>query len=164
MHETAEPTETLTRLNRFLNARNEGAYDTDSIVAASVAIVDMGESTVRFASAGAERPVILGLDRQPRIADTTGLPLGAFAHSQYEPIQMSFDHGETIVMATDGITEARRGKTFLSYEGMITMADKYLGHGLSLHAEGQAVLDAARAFAHGKFQDDVCLLLARNEA
>ena len=87
--------------------------------------------------------------------------MGAFRDIQYVNSVMSFLSGDTILMATDGITEARRGKEFLSYEGMVKLAEQHIGTSSSLEEEGRAIMNAARAFA-GKFQDDVCILLARH--
>ena len=63
-------------------------------------------------------------------------------------------------IATDGITEARRGADFLGHEGMTRLAKQALPL-RSLRRIGQAVLDGARAFAGGSLRDDACLLLAR---
>ena len=62
-------------------------------------------------------------------------------------------------MATDGLTAARRGRSFLGSEGVAQIARDSLS--LALKPMGQAVLDSARSFAKGKFHDDVCMLLAR---
>jgi serine phosphatase RsbU (regulator of sigma subunit) len=161
MHEHADPAEARRRLNDFLCDAYGLAHDSDSYIAIAIGLADIGKSEVRFASAGAEPPLILGLDMTSRSANTVGMPVGAFRTAQYGNVVMSFAQGDTILMATDGITEARRGKGFLTYEGMVALAAQHMGSSRTVYEEGQALLDAARDFARGKFQDDVCIVLAR---
>jgi len=68
--------------------------------------------------------------------------------------------GDTVLMVTDGITEARVGGRLLGYEGMMHLANRSLTAG-SLYEAGRAILEGARAFGGGSFKDDACLILAR---
>ena len=70
------------------------------------------------------------------------------------------ESGETILMATDGITEARRGHAFLGTEGVTALAEK-TGATTSLWELSQAIYTGAQDFAAKGLRDDVCLLLAR---
>ena len=74
--------------------------------------------------------------------------------------------GDTLLMATDGITEARcvertanYDPILLEYEGMLTLARRNRTVS-SLREMSQEILTEARAFG-GSFRHDVCLLLAR---
>jgi len=160
MHEHLNPAQALTHLNHFLCDTYGRSQDSDSVVAVSIGLVDIAMAQVTFSSAGAEPPLILNADSTSRSADSRGLPVGAFRDVSYVDSVMEYAIGDTIVMATDGVTEARRDKEFLSYEGMVNLAAQHLGGSRSISEEGQAMLAAARSFA-GKFQDDVCILLAR---
>ena len=68
--------------------------------------------------------------------------------------------GDTLLLVSDGITEARCGKSFLGYNGMEEMA-RQAGTAPSLRGMGKAILEGAGAFAEGSLPDDACLLLAR---
>jgi sigma-B regulation protein RsbU (phosphoserine phosphatase) len=70
--------------------------------------------------------------------------------------------GETLMMATDGITEARRGAEFLGLEGMAALVEK-AGPKVPLETLSKAVYAGVRAFAKDGLRDDVCLLLARRQ-
>lgn len=161
MHEHREPAVVLQRLNEFLCNSSTKPYDSDSLVAVVIGLVNIDGRCITIASAGAESPLLLDAAGNARSAQTHGLPLGAFSGIEYQSVTLPFDVGDTILMATDGITEARRGKEFLSYDGMVRLANDHIVRGESVSSEGKALLDAARAFANGKFQDDVCILLAR---
>jgi len=80
----------------------------------------------------------------------------------YEVETHQLAHGETLLMATDGITEARRGKEFLGLDGMTALL-KAAGPNAPLNFLSQAVYAGARKFAQDGLKDDVCLLLARRE-
>lgn len=161
MHEHGDPARALRLLNTYLCDASTDIGTLDSIVAVTVGLVDTGAKQAVFAAAGAEAPLILASDGSTHSAHTTGVPVGAFPQSEYENVAVPFKPGDTIILATDGITEARRGKEFLAYDGMVKLAARHLASSQSLQAQGNALLDAARSFAGGAFQDDVCILLAR---
>jgi serine phosphatase RsbU (regulator of sigma subunit) len=68
--------------------------------------------------------------------------------------------GDVIVSATDGITEARRGNSFLGANGLVVLMQSALAFG-ALDGIGQSLYNGALEFANGRLNDDVCLLLAR---
>jgi serine phosphatase RsbU (regulator of sigma subunit) len=65
-----------------------------------------------------------------------------------------------LLLFTDGLTEARRGKDFLDYEGLTRLAQEAVSNDTP-GAIGEAIMDGVRAFAEGALQDDACLLIAR---
>ena len=80
--------------------------------------------------------------------------------TRYEGTPVRLEPGDTALLVTDGITEARHGSELLGYQGMVQLAQQGL-HAPSLQEAGQAILDGARAFARGPLSDDACLILAR---
>lgn len=161
LHEHGNPALALARLNYFLCDGSSAADECESVVAVAIGLVDIHANEVEFVCAGAEPPVILRPGMEALPAQTNGLPVGAFRDVEYKAFAAPFLQGDTILMATDGVTEARNGKEFLSYEGMVDLAKTEMsGHG-TLREQGQSLLDSARRFTNGKFQDDVCILLAR---
>ena len=92
----------------------------------------------------------------------SGTPLGMMEKSEYELIQDRLEPGDVLFVTTGGITEARRGREFLEYEGLVELARR--SSSLSdLDQKGRFVVEGARAFGGGVFRDDVCLLLARRK-
>jgi serine phosphatase RsbU (regulator of sigma subunit) len=88
------------------------------------------------------------------------MPLGIDPGATYTAVTGCLAHGETVLMATDGITEARRGLSFLGTGGLTALVEK-AGPSVSLEQLSQAISGGARDFAGGTLRDDVCLLLAR---
>ena len=91
----------------------------------------------------------------------SGLPLGVERGELYAVRSFHLGPGDTLVLVTDGITEARQADEFLGYEGMTALAMEALRQELpSLRAAAQAILNGARTFG-GKFRDDACIMLVR---
>ncbi|MGI4788191.1 MAG: GAF domain-containing SpoIIE family protein phosphatase [Janthinobacterium lividum] len=165
LREDPAPGMALTRLNNLLCASQRlEARDDDTFIVMTLAVVDIATGSALFATAGAEPPLILRADGSIDEVLTRGVPLGFLAPQQYPEMEYFFDPGETLLLATDGITEARQGQDFLGYEGMAALA-------VSRHSSSdgpvpvqeiaQTILDGAQEFAGGKLHDDACLLLIR---
>jgi serine phosphatase RsbU (regulator of sigma subunit) len=103
-----------------------------------------------------------------------GPALGLYPNLPYASRETCLGQGDILLLATDGITEARRpanhgparpgGRAYLGLEGLARLA-RQSGQmeKASLVQKGQSIFDGARAFAEGTFHDDACLLIARRE-
>ena len=161
LHAYKNPGEALAHLNDFLCATQPPlGTEEATLVALALAVADKATGKARFAVASAEPPLVLHASGAAEPVETGGRLLGVEPGGTYPTLTLTLAAGDTILMATDGITEARRGRAFLGNEGLAELAE---GAGASspLHELGQAILYGARAFAGGTLRDDVCLLLAR---
>ncbi len=161
LHEYPDPAQALERLNDFL-VRSAPLHDErpHSMVAVAVAVLDAGTGQARFGAAGAEYPLLLRAGGEVESVATGGVPLGAFAGATYEACLMQMERGDTLLMTTDGITEARSGRQFFGAEGLERSARQALSCG-SEEQMGRAIIAEAKEFTGGALHDDVCLLLAR---
>jgi serine phosphatase RsbU (regulator of sigma subunit) len=170
----------LARLNNsFCEAQQRDAANKPdngfpAFVSLALAVVNARSGTATFALAGAEPPLLIrgsgGSSTQPEVVRAEGLPLGVLPGMDYENRVTHLAPGDLILMATDGLTEARHGGKFLGHDGMSDLAQQAMlicagaatrNEPATLPRIGQHLVEAARAFADGKFHDDVCLLLAR---
>lgn len=173
LSEYPHPASALMRLNRFLLDSDEGRDASGrrrTLVALSLAVVDTLTGEVEAAAAGAEPPLALrartGASEE---IPAGGLPLGTDPDARYESVHTVLFPGDLLVLATDGITEARQGpRSFFGYEGLARSARQATASPAataaaspSPQAIGRAIITAARAFAGGKIDDDLCLLLVR---
>lgn len=149
----------VSELNNFLCA-NHSSHEDDVIVAVAVALINPVDGTCEFTVAGAEPPLILCDDGTMEVVAQGALPVGVLAGEVYKSSRSALTPGSLLLMATDGITEARHGKEFLGYEGMVGLAQRHVTKD-TLNSVGMAIVDGARDFAGGRFQDDVCLLLVQ---
>lgn len=164
IREDPQPAVALERLNTFLceSARLDasGADTEERFVVLCLGVIDPASGEMRFAGAGIEPPLIVRANGETEPVRTSGLPLGMAEDAEYALTRSHLDRGDLVMLTTDGITEARRGKEFLDYEGLTKLAEQSRSLP-SLEQMGRAIVEGAREFGGGVFRDDVCLLLAR---
>jgi PAS domain S-box-containing protein len=163
LHEEHSPKGALRRLNDYVYRAHE--FDIDelpSFIVLAVAVVNFSTGTAVFSAAGAEASLILRNDGSVEHVGITGTPIGVVHGSEFDEMTATLRNGDTLLMATDGITEARRGGDFLGIDGMADLAAK-AGSDRPLPDLIHAVYTGAREFAGGELRDDVCVLAARRE-
>lgn len=163
VHEYQSPEVALSHLNRFICKTHLLDRDNgETFIVLAVAVVDTVTGEAAFSAAGAEPTFVLRADGAAEPVEITGMPLGIQPNAEYTAKSLRLASGETVLMATDGITEARRGAELLGIRGMSALAEK-AGSNTSLAELSQAIYEGARSFAGEALRDDVCLLLARRQ-
>jgi len=146
---TGDPLLALATLNRALLARRDSALCS----VAAVALPEDSSQPVRLAVAGHPPPLLV--DGEAVIeAAKAGPVLGAFPDATWSIEQMDVQHGQQLVVITDGITEAcgpdgRFGEDRLQAELVGATSPVLAVQGL----EG-----ALHAFTKGAFDDDAAVL------
>lgn len=168
VREHIHPARILSQMNAYLceghRLYREGLNEEgdDAPVCLTIAIVNTTTGEGAIAGAGMEPPLLIRRDGQMEEIKTTGLLLGVQQEAEYEETAFQLSQGDTVILTTDGVTEARQGRRFLGYEGLMQLAKK--GQSLkTLEKLGQTILDGARAFAGGTLTDDACILLVRRK-
>ena len=162
LHAYADPGAALSHLNDLLCAtQSQFGIGEVTLVVLSLAVVDRISGEAVIAVAGAEPPLVLRAAGAADMVETGGRLLGVESGADYPIRTLRLESGDTLLMATDGITEARRGHTFLGVEGLAALAGE-AGVTAPLREVCETILHGARAFAGGPLRDDVCLLLARH--
>lgn len=162
LREYPHPGRALRRANELLTESlrlNPNSFDT--LICVAVAVIDGATGQATIASAGAEPPLLLRAGGGAQAITAGGFPLAVEPLAEYEETVIRLGPSDVLALTTDGITEARSGNQFFGYEGFLRVAEEALSSGSA--AIGQAVLDAARAFAGGRLQDDACLLVLRRQ-
>lgn len=152
----------LARLNNVVcDALDAQDPDQDfRFVVLSLVILETGTGKASYSSAGAEPLLVVRSEGKAEIFVRPGLPLGIQRDTLYDATPVQLAPGDTAVLVTDGITEARHGCDLLGYPGMVQLATQAL-QAPTLEESGQEILAGARAFARSGLADDACLLLAR---
>ena len=152
---------TLTRLNDYLcELRTLDDRSHDMFVALILVVLNLERSEAVFAWAGIEAPILARADGTVEQITGGGLPLGVGPKEVYVDTPTPFQPGDLLLLSTDGLSEARRGREFLDSEGVLQALKESLPEP-TVRGVGLSLLDKARAFAGGKLQDDACLVLAR---
>ena len=163
LREAPSPANALERLSHLIHGERRVGSDLrgSNYVVAAVALVDTRTGEVTYSTAGMEPPFLLRPATGEVLEMGAGGPLlGAQEGAPYEMQRERMWPGDLLVMATDGLTEARQGRRFFGYDGLVG-AVRESAHLGSLADIAQAVARRAQDFAGGTLTDDVCLLLAR---
>lgn len=160
LHEHPEPSRALGRLNRFLMQGQPGGPDLP-LVAVALAVVDARTGEAAVASAGAEYPLLLRAGGAAEAVRAGGLLLGTLRDAEYEAETLRLLPGDSLLLVTDGLTEARGGSQFFGYEGLTWAAQRAQAAGAG--RIGQEIIADAKRFTGGALHDDVCLLVVRRE-
>ena len=153
------PAEILARLNDELAAQNpRGMFVT-------MACLDVRKGRVTGANAGHDTTLLVGPSGSPRkVFPSSGVMLGLFPGQRYADETLDLAAGDSLVLYTDGVTEAMDASKALFGEERV-QACFAGGAGTAADSVGR-LLQAVRAFAGGAPQsDDITILaLRRNDA
>ena len=159
--EHAQPARALSRLNRYLCGADLPAACQS--VSLSLAVLDVGSGAAVCACAGSEPPLILRAGGSVEAVNAGIMGLGIDAEWSYREVDFLLGKGDALLLATDGITEARRANSdgdSLCCEGLAGLALEAFRAGVPPGRVARAVLGGAKAFAGGRFHDDASVLVA----
>lgn len=160
LRSTLSARESLESFNAYLVEVQRAYPDKDGVlVALSLCIIDAATGRCEFAVAGAEPTLVLRRPAHVEAIRAPGLPLGVMPDVEYCAQEVTLYPGDRLVMATDGITEARQGEEFLNNDGLARLALESLKMD-SIADAGNSIMQGASSFAGGHLSDDACLLVA----
>ncbi len=157
VQEQAGPAEILTRINRELSRGNDACM----FVTIFCGILDTASGEIRYANAGHNPPLLIGADGSATLLEIKpGLVAGYLDDYVYSEATCRLDAGATLLLYTDGVTEALdcTGKFF----GEQRLLDAAASSVSDTHQLIHAVIQAVEGFADGAAQaDDITLLALR---
>jgi serine phosphatase RsbU (regulator of sigma subunit) len=145
------------RLNDFVYR----STDSRSFITFFFGALDGRTGEVRYVNAGHNPPFVVRRSGELSALDTSGFALGMFPGVSFEPGVARLDAGDTAVLFTDGISEARNG------EGEEYSEERFrelirLRRDLASADLCRAVLENAHAFAAaGQPCDDITLMIIK---
>ena len=156
-----EPGTVLGEVNALLHEDN----DTQMFVTVlyAVYVPETGEFT--YASGGHDAPLLVHSDGSSELLPLTGgIALGIVPDLAYGQNSVVLDHGETLVLYTDGVTEAMNGEG--EQFGIERLRKVFSGRApKDANEAAHKVFEAVNTFADGAAQSDdiTCLTLRRSE-
>lgn len=149
-----DPAQSLEELNRLLadDARP------DELISLFVAVVDPSADHLRYASAG-HPPAWLWHDRDVAPLAATGPLLLLDPAAEIGSVERAFLPGDVMVVATDGVLEARNGDEVFGDERMATTLRRDPGAAPDVLCK--SLLEAAMDFTTGHLTDDLAILAVR---
>ena len=131
----------------------------DSFVTAVFGVLDVARGSLTYCTAGHPPPAVVGLAGVRELL-TSGPVLGAFGGLNYEPAAATLAPGESLVLYTDGLTEARDATgAFFGVERVLESLDRLRDAGPREIAE--TLYREIREFSGGTLRDDVAALTLR---
>jgi serine phosphatase RsbU (regulator of sigma subunit) len=126
-------------------------------VTAFLAVIDPATGEIIAASAGHPIPLVHA-DEPRHVEMESGPPLGVVA-AAYPEHRFALGPDESLLLYTDGLSEARYGGEMFGEEGILAAAGELSNPTPQDLAEH--VLEAAKRHARGTLQDDVAIITAR---
>jgi serine phosphatase RsbU (regulator of sigma subunit) len=160
------PSQILSRINRYLCETDHFAAErSDTFVCLTLALYNPDTGEGNLVSGGCEPPCIIRAGGGTEEFNFSNFPLGLYPDETYGVRPFTLDRGDTLMLMTDGLTEAREGRgRMIGYERVVELARQSLivpPPVPSLRAAGKKILDGICRYGGGALQDDACLLLAR---
>ena len=155
------PGEALGMVNDLIQERNEAGM----FVTLFYAVYDPSSGKLTYANGGHDSPLIVHADGSSvRIPSTDGIALGVLPSLEYNQNSVTLIPSDTLVLYTDGVTEAMNAQDEQFGMERLTQIFKN-GPPMDPKDVAQAVFDAVKEFAGDTPQSDdiTCLILHRNE-
>jgi PAS domain S-box len=161
LREYPDPAVAMGRLNGFLlEMVPTSDVPSNPLVALSLAVADTATGELEITTAGAEQPLIVRTGGAVEQIQVGGMILSAEESATFHSDRVTLEKGDLLMMLTDGIAEARRGRTLFADEGLPRAAREALQFA-SLESMGQHIITEAQEFAGGRLRDDACLLILK---
>ncbi len=147
------PGETLARLNRAIVTQDPAT----PFVTIVLAYLDVRRRTLEFAVAGHPRPIVYVGGRRFHVSQDGGFPVSLFEPSVYPTNRFTLPPDATLVLYTDGVTEARDHGPQFGEKRLIDLVRR----NLSLPAQSLAdrIVDRAFAFSGEETRDDLAVVV-----
>lgn len=129
----------------------------ENMLTAFLAIIDTATGVMTYTSAGHEPPVVCNTREIVEELCATGVMLGVIPGAEYTECTRNLREGDSVVMFTDGITEARHNSIMFDKTGVIEHLKKACD--ATPDEIAGTLMEAAIQYAGGSLQDDAAILV-----
>lgn len=127
-------------------------------------IVETATGRMEYGQGGHNPPILVPAQGEPRYEPSGGMPLGVFADAKFGQRALALKRGETLLVYTDGVTEAMNPRRELFGEERLKEAVRGKAD-LSAEMLTQRVVRAVAQYASGaEPSDDITLLAIKHRA
>jgi PAS domain S-box-containing protein len=137
-----------------------GSLDSSSFVTLVVGVLDLAEMRFTYSSGGHPPVLLVPHDGAPVLLPEGGTVLGPFADARYPEEERDLQAGDTLVLYTDGLTEARSAGALYG-DGRLLLAATDAPRDSSPERLAEHLFFDALDFAGGSLSDDLAILVVR---
>jgi sigma-B regulation protein RsbU (phosphoserine phosphatase) len=148
-------------LERVNNVLCDNVSNLDGFVTLFYGVLDVERGLLLYANAGHENPMLYDPRREEvrTLEGCDGLALGCLPGVTYEAKRIRMEAGQSILLYTDGVTEARdAGRHFLGVNGLKRMMSLGVQSAIPM---ANALYNRVDDYAGDGLRDDIALLLIR---
>ncbi|OBF30522.1 serine/threonine protein phosphatase [Mycobacterium sp. ACS1612] len=154
-HFDRHPPTILSALNSVLHQSNSAQFVT-VLCARLRPHADGTHTVVDLATAGHPAPLVIRADGRVDQVDVYGMAVGLVAEMRYGAASLHLEHGDTMLMFTDGVDEARGATGQYGMERLHSLLPAYAGASPEIICE--AVERDVMEYLDGRPHDDMALL------
>lgn len=147
------PAQTLARANAALVERMPRGY----FVTCFHAVIDLASGAMTFANAGHNLPY-LRTDAGVAQIEASGMPLGLMEEIAYDEGSAQIPAGASLLLYTDGVTEARNSASALFGFARLREVIAQLPRAMAPVAVCEVLLNVVAKYTDGQQNDDIALL------
>ena len=156
IRDNVQPRELCSRLNRQLCDIMPG----NKFISFFYGVLDSNQNLLTYCNAGHNPPLLVRLDGSTRELTSSGAILGQFPNWHYAQMHVSLDHGDILLLFTDGVPEAQ------SLDGEPFGEQRLLQHAREIQTSDatalqQALLGKVSKHCGNDFQDDATMIVLR---
>jgi serine phosphatase RsbU (regulator of sigma subunit) len=152
------PSQVLHRVNSAMLRDTSSAQARFATVAHGHLRVSSTGAVVRLVSAGHLPALVLRADRVESVT-TPGTLLGIYPDPELVEVEVRLGPGESLVLYTDGVTEARGVHGFYGTERLHTLLASCAGRSAGTIAD--EIIADVTSFQRDRFRDDVAILVVQ---
>jgi phosphoserine phosphatase RsbU/P len=158
MRDGLQPSDVCSRVNRFLF----DVMPENKFVSFFYGALDSNAHRLTYCNAGHNPPLLVRSDGSVNELHSSGAVLGQFLSWPYGQNELLFDRGDTLLLFTDGVVEARdHQEEEFGEERIVKLTRELANH--SAQSIQNALLQAVSRHCGAQFQDDATLIvLQRN--
>ncbi|NLF19193.1 MAG: SpoIIE family protein phosphatase, partial [Lentisphaerae bacterium] len=149
-HQTLRPAEVLRRANGLLVEKALPGF-----VTLLLSILDRETGACRYANAGHPQAILKRASGEIETLGLGAMPLGVDPRGAWKPADVEMRAGDLLLLYTDGVLEARRGRDFFGEKRLVRILKRKR---ISASTLPQQVLDEVLAFSGGTLTDDLAVL------
>lgn len=151
-YENDSPADVMRRANEVIFK----ATSASTFVTLLLCILDTSTGTIAYCSAGHTTGLIRKADGSVELFESHSPLAGALERADFSDGHSVLAAEDTLVLYTDGITEARRGKDLFGEERVVGLLQEQAS--MDPKTVPQIILDAVLEYADGKLSDDVAIV------